>query len=89
MADPALRSLNRTIRDLANPFAAWLSEAMPEIGAYDPLPEIVAEAEAEGSALIGAKPCPAPHGVDRWFDGSIADEFLLDVFPCDECGAAL
>lgn len=81
---PALRTLSQAIRDLAHPFAAWISEAVPAAGGYDPLPEIVAEAEAEGARLIGALPCPEPHGMADEHD---PENVLFALTTCPACGA--
>lgn len=53
----------------------------------------VADVEAEGNALIGAVPCPGPHGHET-LDGSIAVQVRMDSkagafvpLACSTCGA--
>lgn len=87
----ALSRLKRTIADASHPFAAWALSDGVALGLPDPDPEIarvVAEAEAEGAALIGAEPCPTRHGLDSLPADSRVNE-AFGSFPCPTCGAVV
>jgi hypothetical protein len=88
-ARPALRRFIDAFRDAtSHPLALWLStELAEESGGVvpDPWPVLVADLEAEGNALIGARTCPVPHGPED-SRGRIA---AASLYPCPSCGAAL
>lgn len=93
MADlPAFRALKRAIQDraVAHPLAAWLTDNMPDFGAFDAIGALVADHEAEGSALIGAKPCLVAHGIE-WPEPGPDGRALIVPLPssCPACGAAV
>lgn len=82
---PAMRRFKENFLSAeSNPLAMWLStELAPAFGRgeeWDPFVTLVRDVEDEGSALIGAKPCPGQHGAEEY--GGMAE-----VGPCFECGA--
>lgn len=92
--DPAPRThaaLERFKWNLASanshPLAAFLSFEAPDLGFPAPeWAELIADAEAEGSRLIGAVPCPdeVPHGWEHSQTGEVHD---FKGGPCPSCGA--
>ncbi len=77
--------MRRWIADSASAFVDTLIDLTPGGRAEtdDKTRRILAEAEAEGARLIGAKPCPADHGVETDFG------IVSWGAPCPSCGAAL
>lgn len=94
-AGPALRRYLRNFQLVSSePLALWLSTELPDASGGimpDPFVEIVADVEAEGSALIGAGPaCQWRHGVEDPEGNVIPANWLaLTGLPCPACGAAL
>ena len=67
----------------SSPFAAWLSfsEETTSLGLVTDWRGMVEDLEAEGSRLIGAKPCGLRHAYDS---GE-----AIDRLPCPQCKAAV
>lgn len=74
----------------SSPFAAWLSfsDEVTDIGLVTDWGGMVKDLEAEGSWLIGAVPCPAPHGAGGTFPPEVE---MTNIIPsgCPACGAAV
>lgn len=77
----ALHSLNRLTAAASNAFALYLLQITPGYDFDAVARRAVAEAEAEGAALIDAVPCPGTHG--KW-DG---EDILPFRNPCPICKA--
>jgi hypothetical protein len=93
---PAMRRFKVRLLDAeSSPLAMWLStELAPTFGKgeeWDPFVTLVSAVEAEGSALIGAVPCPRHHGIEdnRGEIGTYDFVADRDALPCPSCGAAL
>lgn len=93
---PAMRRFKSEFLAVASrPFAAWLATELavelgdPRFSASPDLARLVADAEAEGNALIGAVPCPLPHGFDIGDPVPAPTSALWAAGPCPSCGAAL
>lgn len=89
----ALHWFNHQLRLVTSePLALWLATELPyESGGVvpDPFVELVADVEAEGSALIGAGPsCEWKHGEEDP-EGNVTPSLWLTFAVCPACGAAL
>lgn len=74
----------------SSPFAAWLtfSDEVTSIGLTTDWRGMVEALEAEGARLIGAVPCPSPHGAGGTFPHEVE---MTNIIPagCPSCGAAV
>lgn len=93
---PAMRRFkDHFLRATSNALVMWLStELAPAFDRgeeWDPFVTLVADVEAEGSALIGARPCRVDHGYDGvgLSSGEMHPSAYLLGQACPECGAAL
>jgi hypothetical protein len=83
---PAMRRFKDALRQIAT-YGGLLAREGQVIKLA---PELVADVEAEGNALIGAEHCafPRPHG-DETPDGDIEPGLWLKLSACPGCGGAL
>lgn len=93
---PAMRRFKDHFREAtSNALVMWLStELAPTFGKgeeWDPFVTLVADVEAEGNAVVGARTCPRRHGIEDNRGEIGTYDFLedRDVLPCPRCGAAL
>lgn len=89
-------AMNATALDTFKRAFQWMSTATPDaLSLLNPWPELVAEMEAEGAALIGAKPCEGarlgvPHGLEWPEPGPDGYAQIVPALdPCPFCGAAV
>lgn len=92
---PAMRRFKGSLLEAtSSPLALWLStELAPSFGKgeeWDPFVTLVADVEAEGSALIGGVQCGTDHGHERpAHPGESEPSAWLLMSACPSCGAAL
>lgn len=79
---PAMRRFKRSLHEIAVYGGLLATKGQPTKLA----PALVSDVENEGAAIVGAVPCPLPHGVE--VSGEI-DRGRLPVGRCPACGAAL